>query len=77
MLDTKAVFVGFVDDMPVRQGLLLNTLVFPCHHNFTNTPYLYVMYLTSTIYILITDSVSKQNASFLWQMNPWTLNFVN
>jgi hypothetical protein len=28
-------------------------------------------------YILITDSVSKQNTSFLWQMKLWTLNFVN
>lgn len=77
MLDTKVVFVGFVDYMPVRQVFLLNALAFPCHHNFTNAPYLYVMYLTSTLYILITDKVSKQNVYFLWQMNPWTLNFVN
>jgi len=77
MLDKRAIFVEFVDEVAVIQVFLLNTLVFPCHYYFTDTSYSYFMYLMSTLYFLITDSVSKQNASFLWQMRPWTLNFVN
>jgi hypothetical protein len=74
MLDTRAVFVEFVDEVAVRQVFLLNTLVFPCHYYFvTNASYSYFVCLMSTLYILITDSVSKQNASFLWKMRPWTL----
>jgi len=73
----RAVFVEFVDEVAVRQVFLLNTLVFPCHYYFTNASYSYFMYLMSILYFLITDSVSKQNASLLWQMKPWTQNFVN
>jgi len=77
MLDKRAVFVEFVDEVAVRQAFLLNTLVFPCHYYFINASYSYFMYLMSTLYFLMTDSVSKQNTSFRWRMKPWTLNFVN
>jgi hypothetical protein len=77
MLDTRAIFVGFVDEGAVRLVFLLNTLVFPCHYGFTNAPYLYLMCLTSSLHIIITDDVIKQSASFLWQMKPCTVCFVS
>ena len=75
MLDTRAVFVVFVGEVAVRQVLLSNAMVFPCHY-FTNAQYSYFIYLISTLYVLINDGVSKQNALLL-KMKPWTLNFVN
>ena len=50
MLDTRAIFVEFVDEVTGRRVVLFNTLVFPFHYYFTNVPCSYFMYLMSTLY---------------------------
>lgn len=50
MFDPRPVHMGFVDEVAVGQVFLLSSLVFPCHYHFIDVPYLYFIYLTSTVY---------------------------